>query len=221
MPLSNNDYLIEKRQDVTPGDDGNLIEWNDSKIRFITEKCRGKSVLDLGCVQHDPLFAQTKLWLHKAIKSVASDVVGLDLSESGILKLEEMGYENLVVADAQDYYLGRKFDVIVAGDLIEHLHNVGGFLESCREHMGEKSKLLICTPNPWHWHKWARAFWRDVPVNEEHTMWLCPKTLDQVARRFRLSTVNLEYGSSRLKDSFLPLPRRVKHSTFYAVLEKY
>jgi len=30
------------------------IAFNDHKIHFAVEPCRGKDVLDLGCVQHNP-----------------------------------------------------------------------------------------------------------------------------------------------------------------------
>lgn len=213
------DYLIRQRAHIIPKDDGETIDWNDSKIRFIAERCKGKKVLDLGCVQHDPRFSRSKKWLHKAVRSVASEIRGLDLDQEGVKALKEMGYDRISVGDAQDFELGETFDVIVAGDLIEHLHNVGGFMKSCVRHMTSKSELLICTPNPWHWHKWVRAFYRQPPVNEEHTFWMCPDTLKQVAERFGLSISSIEYGSQRLKDSFLPIPKRVRHSMFYAVLK--
>lgn len=214
------DYLIRRRARVIPKDDGGAIDWNDSKIRFVTERCRGKKVLDLGCVQHDPRFAKSKTWLHKAIRSVAADVRGLDLDQQGVEELEKLGYDRILVGDAQDFELNETFDVIVAGDLIEHLHNVGGFLESCARHMTPESELLICTPNPWHWHKWVRAFYTQPPVNEEHTLWMCPITLSQVAARFNLQVVSIQYDSQRSKDSFLLLPQRVRHSSFYAKLTK-
>lgn len=215
----NKDYLIRQRAHISPSDDGELIDWGDSKIRFVTEKCKGKKVLDLGCVQHDPGFARSRKWLHKAVRSVASEIRGLDLDQEGVVCLEEMGYDRISVGDAQAFELGQTFDVIVAGDLIEHLHNVGGFLESCVKHMTSNSELLICTPNPWHWHKWGRAFFRQPPVNEEHTLWMCPVTMKQVAKRFGLEVISIEYNSQRLKDSFLPLPMRVRHSSFCTVLK--
>lgn len=214
------DYLIRQRDNLIPPDDGKKIDWTDSKIRFVTNNCKGKKVLDLGCVQHDARFALSKKWLHKAILDVAAEVHGLDLDETGVASLEEMGYKSISVGDAQNFELKQSYDIIVAGDLIEHLHNVGGFLESCTRHMTEDSKLIICTPNPWHWHKWVRAFYRCPPVNGEHTLWMCPTTLAQVSSRFGLKIVEIEYASQRVKDSFLPIPSRVRHSSFYAILSK-
>jgi 2-polyprenyl-3-methyl-5-hydroxy-6-metoxy-1,4-benzoquinol methylase len=42
---------------------------------------------------------------------------------------------------------GRKFDVIVAGEVIEHLQDLRGFLQSCKRQMGKDSRVLITAPN--------------------------------------------------------------------------
>lgn len=210
-------HLIGVRDSITPESHGEEIAWDDQKIRYVTERVKDKNVLDLGCVQHDPRFAENKLWLHKAIRAVASDVIGLDLYQPGVDALTAKGY-NIVHGDAQDFDFNQTYEVIVAGDLIEHLNNFGGFLESCAKHMTAESELIICTPNPWHWHKVVRAAYREVPVNEEHTCWMCPRTLAQLAARFNLKVVNVEYGSSRPRDSFLPLPKRLRHSSWNSTL---
>lgn len=209
-------HLIGVRDNLKPEEHGQTIDWDNSKIKFVTDICRGKSVLDLGCVQHDARFANNKDWLHKAIKYVASDVIGLDLYKPGVEALQKQGY-NVIYGDAQDFDLEKTFDVIVAGDLIEHLSNFGDFLKSCVKHMNHETRLIICTPNPWHWHKVVKAFKGPVPVNEEHTCWLCPQTYSQLAARYGLEIERLEYGSIRTKDSFLPLPMRLRHASWYSV----
>lgn len=211
------EHLIGVRDSIDPESHGSEVEWNDPKIKFITDRCEGKSVLDLGCVQHDARFADNKYWVHKAIQAKAKNVLGLDLHEEGVKQLSAKGY-NMVHGDAQNFDFDRTFDVVVAGDLIEHLSNFGGFLESCARHMTKQSSLIICTPNPWHWHKVIKAGLGPVPVNEEHTCWMCPKTLEQLAARFDLRVATVEYGSMRTKDSFLPLPKRLRHASWFSEL---
>ena len=212
-------HLIGTRPHVVPENHGATIAWSDSKIRYVTERCRDRSVLDLGCVQHDARFAENKFWLHKAIVAVAREVIGLDLHKPGVDALQASGY-NVVHGNAEDFDFGRTFEVIVAGDLIEHLGRAGSFLDRCAEHMNSTSELIICTPNPWHWHKTVRALFGPVPVNEEHTCWMCPQTLSQLAARSDLSVVHVEYGSTRWKDRFLPVSKRLRHASWYATLRK-
>lgn len=61
---------------------------------------------------------------------VSKTLEGLDLYEEGVEYLRQIGY-HINVGNAENYDLGRQFDVIVSGDLIEHLGDLGGFLMSC------------------------------------------------------------------------------------------
>src|SRR3990172_3495588 len=64
-----------------------------NKEAFIQEKCRGKTVLDLGCIRHSAEFALGDLnWLHKKIKEVAEEVIGVDYLDGEIEKLQDAGY---------------------------------------------------------------------------------------------------------------------------------
>jgi len=200
------------------GDDGDEIAWNDAKIRYITQRCADKRVLDLGCVQHDPNLRKSRFWLHKAIRAVAEHVTGVDLDEDGVRELQAAGYD-IRVEDAQEFYLQEEFDVIVVGDLIEHLEDQHGFFHSCKRHMGPQSVILISTPNPWFWRRGLEAFlgW-NARINPEHTCWLCPQTLSQLAARFGLEMTDLGYGSRDRGSSLLPLPRRWRHAFFYVTL---
>jgi 2-polyprenyl-3-methyl-5-hydroxy-6-metoxy-1,4-benzoquinol methylase len=66
-------------------------------------------------------------WLQGIICSHASSVLGVDYLEEEVNIYRERGY-NVLCADDQDLNFKEKFDVIVAGDLIEHLSNVSNFL---------------------------------------------------------------------------------------------
>jgi 2-polyprenyl-3-methyl-5-hydroxy-6-metoxy-1,4-benzoquinol methylase len=192
------------------------IAFNDHKIKFATRYCQNKSVLDIGCVQHNPENYKSKYWLHKALKQVSSDLVGIDLYEEGVQYLNDKGF-NIILADAQSFDLGRQFDVIVAGDLIEHLENFSGFFSSCVKHMHSESRLLISTPNPWYWRNIIKAaLSKEVNNNPEHTCWLCPRTLRQLVSRHGLDIGEIIFGSRYLKDKILPLPSGWKHGSFHA-----
>ena len=192
------------------------IAVRDSKIQFVTQFCQGKSVLDIGCVQHDPKNYQSPYWLHKAIQQVADSVIGIDIDAAGVQYLVDRGF-NIVVADAQHFDLQQKFDVLVAGDIIEHLEDLQGFLSSCRHHMHPESKLLISTPNPWFWkHTVRAAFKTEFWTNPEHTCWFCPRTLRQLVRRHGFDIGDIVFGSRYFKERIMPLPPAWKHTSFHA-----
>ncbi len=209
-------HLKAKHIPVLRKDFGEEIAYNDTKISFAIKYCRGKSVLDLGCVQHNPENFKSKYWLHKALKEVARVLVGLDLSEEGVKYLQSKGF-NVILGDAQCFELKRKFDVIVAGDLIEHLEDFHGFFESCKKHLEPNGRIIISTPNIWHWKFIVKAaLFGRVNPNPEHTCWFDPQTLQQLAERHDLKMGEVEFGSRYLRDRLVPLPRILKHTSFHA-----
>ena len=42
----------------------------------------------------------------------------------------------------------KSFDLITAGDIVEHIGNLDGFFNSCFSNLKEDGSLLITTPNP-------------------------------------------------------------------------
>ena len=68
------------------------------KGKFIEEMCRGKKVLDMGCVCHDETFYNKDDWLHSKIKGVARELLGVDYLESDVKKLQRKGF-NIICGD--------------------------------------------------------------------------------------------------------------------------
>jgi SAM-dependent methyltransferase len=201
---------------TNPEDFGPQPDMKDSKNVFICSRCKDKDVLDLGTVMHDPENYRSKYWAHNAIRQVAKSLIGLDLYKEGVDYLNERGYQ-VVHADAQNFDLGTQFDVIVAGDVVEHLENFDGFLESVKAHLRPTGKLIITTPNPWYWKMIIKGLLSDFPLNNpEHSCWFCPTTLSQLVRRHGMKVTALEHFSRYLSDRLLPLPKRLKHTSFGA-----
>jgi 2-polyprenyl-3-methyl-5-hydroxy-6-metoxy-1,4-benzoquinol methylase len=122
-------------------------------------------------------------WLHGRIVEVAQSAVGLDLLTADAAQLNEAGY-SIHVADAETFELGRRFDVIVAGDVLEHLSNPGRFLERARAHMHPGSDLVITTPNPFAFAQMMHVLIRrQVVVNREHTVWMDPSVIFELLGR--------------------------------------
>jgi len=183
------------------------IDYSDWKTRYVTRRCAGKRVLDLGCVMHSPEAYKDRYFLHRAIAGVAGEVIGLDLNPEGVARLNNLGFR-AVVGDAEAFAFDEPFDVIVAGDLVEHLGNLDGFLNSCLGALAPGGRIVVQTPNPWYWRNLLKAVvYREVPNNVEHTCWFCPRTFRQLVDRYGLTLANVEFGSRYLRDRLMPLPR--------------
>lgn len=218
---SNEKHIVGESFDMRLGADGkDAINFSDDKIAYVTKRCQDKTVLDLGCVQHTKNAYLSKNWLHKAIVKVAKVTKGLDLYSDGVKELQAQGYD-VVHGDAQDFNIGVKYDVVVAGDLIEHLSNFDGFFNSISRHLSDDGVLVIATPNPWHWVRCVRsALGQRIMVNPEHTTWFCPDTLRLIGGRFGFEVIDVDHGSERFKDGFLPFPKTFRHQSFFATLRK-
>ena len=119
---------------------------------FLMSICKGKRVLNLGC--GDAIAFSDRIQrgrhLHRLLADVSGSLHGVDLHANTIQKLrDEYGVDNLHVANVErlDIDFGTDFDVIVAGELIEHVNNPGLFLESVSRYMSATTRFVITTPN--------------------------------------------------------------------------
>ena len=114
------------------------------KFSAIVERCNGKNVLDVGCVGQDKNI-DNDAWLHGRIKKVASKLVGADIEPEGIKILNDKGFEIYTPEELEKH--NEKYDVIVMGDVIEHVNDPGVFLSFYAQFLKDGGDMIICTPN--------------------------------------------------------------------------
>jgi SAM-dependent methyltransferase len=157
------------------------------KNRFfaIEPYIKGKSVLDIGCVDARP-DGQRKYGstgMHLFLKDHAAYLLGVDIDKKGIEQMAGEGY-NVVAGNAESMQLDREFDCIVAGELIEHLSNPGLFLDNMRRHLSDGGSLILTTSNAFGISNFFRISKRnEIKVHAEHTCWYDPKTISQLLLR--------------------------------------
>lgn len=127
-----------------------------NRYELIAEKCRGQDVLDIGVVlaPRDTVEARRAMFsrsLHMRIASVANHLVGIDLLEDEIAELRSL-FPSLClysgnVESLSEVLPPHRYDVIVMGDIIEHLSNPGRALDQVRPFLAPEGKLYISCPN--------------------------------------------------------------------------
>ena len=181
------------------------------RLDVIKNLCRGKEVLDIGCVQHDAENAVSDAWLHKALVSVATKVVGVDYLEKDIADLRSNGYDVVAGDVTRPLAIDRQFDVIVVGNLIEHLSNFEGLFENLQRLLRDGGYVLISTANPFYREQYFySAFKNDILINPEHTCWMDPVALDQLARRFGFFTDTVHWVREKWRLSQIILNGRTR-----------
>ena len=191
------------------------------RIRRLLPLVAGKDLLDIGCVSA----VSRPDWIHGALAGAASRTVGVDIDPGGVAAARELGYD-VRVADAEVLDLTETFDVIHAGELIEHLDNPRAFLAACRERLRPGGQLILTTPNPFAISNLVYRFGGKPRVNGDHTCWYCEDTLAQLLVRNGYVVESMSYlphdtpGRWRPRLTALlrrPLPDRLAWNTILVV----
>ena len=122
------------------------------RIEWMKNLAKEKTVLHLGCTNfpYTRESIEKEMLFHFALRDSAKELYGFDFDQEGIDILAGYGCGNLFRADLErleDVELDRKFDMIIAGEMIEHLNNPGKFLEGIQRFMNSDSRLIITTVN--------------------------------------------------------------------------
>lgn len=122
------------------------------RLEFIANSCINKTVLDIGCFDETALVKRdTQYWLHGRIAAKAKLVVGVDNSS-------KIPADGLRTATNAAIYRGdgvrvdelltghNEYDMIVAGEFIEHIENPLEFFREMKMRFPGR-ELIISTPN--------------------------------------------------------------------------
>lgn len=130
-------------------------------------------------------------WAHSLLKNRAKDVYGPDLTFND---KDVAPASHYLHASAEDFNFSQKFDVIFAGDLIEHLSNPGLFLERAKLHLKPGGRLVMTTPNCFNLFHIAEKITKYEPtVNSDHTCYFNTKTLAQLLKKQSITEIKFAY----------------------------
>lgn len=167
--------------------------WGDGSLRdrfdVVKPLIRGEAILDVGCASRYGMSD----WLHGLMVNEFPEVVGIDINSEAVRSLQAAGFD-AELADAQDFDLDRQFDTIFAGEIIEHLDNVHGFLTSVRRHLKPGGRLVLTTPNVFYIGGFVYRWKGHGQVHPEHTCWFCEDTLRRVLHVNGYSAVEISFS---------------------------
>jgi len=99
------------------------------RFKYINKFIKGKEILDLGSKEG---------YLHELLikANLGKKIYSCDLRDSDF---------NLDLN--KEWEFKKKFDTIIAGEIIEHLENPVEFIKKCSNHLRKKGRLILTTPN--------------------------------------------------------------------------
>lgn len=165
---------------------------DERTLMILGEIDNGKSILDLGCVDHSYLNEQSSDWLHKYLYQKSKDVLGVDFEKKDIDILQKKGY-NIIFGDVETIDLKRKFDIIIAGQLIPSLSNPGLFLDNVYRHLEDDGKFILTTANAWVFYRCMYAFFGTNKLSAQHTSLNDKETIIQLLKRHKFEIVKFDY----------------------------
>jgi SAM-dependent methyltransferase len=159
------------------------------RVELLRAIARGKRTIDLGFIDQGRMSAKRAegTWLHAELKEVARELVGIDLDAEGVAHANELGYDALC-ADCQDpeslLRLGLEpAEVVVAGELIEHLDRPGAFLDAIKTLVAPGGVLVVTTPNSISLTNFLAALLGRELMNPDHVGWQSPRTMETLLQR--------------------------------------
>ncbi|MBA4198038.1 MAG: hypothetical protein C0459_10840 [Chitinophaga sp.] len=157
------------------------------RVNYIVQNCTGKRVLDLGCYDETALIKEnTGKYLFTEISKVAELHFGVDnsskLPETGI-SYSDTGkiFKGDIYNLHQMNFGNTEFDVIVAGELIEHLPNTLDFFKHIKKQYAGK-KMICSTPNTTSLSNIVLALFKRESCHIDHLQVYSYKTLNTLCK---------------------------------------
>ena len=160
------------------------------RIEWLTAQCVGKRVIHVGFADAGFRLEQGRAgrWLHGHLHEVAGELVGIDADPVGVAAATDDGFEAYVV-DCTDAAavaaLGiEPADVVLAGEVIEHVSAPGLFLDAMHHLCKPEGILIVTTPNAYGLINVAASITRRVEINHpDHVVMFTWRTLTELMRR--------------------------------------
>jgi 2-polyprenyl-3-methyl-5-hydroxy-6-metoxy-1,4-benzoquinol methylase len=183
------------------------------RLDALREVVRGRLVVDLGFVDEGQMGAKRGrgTWLHDVIAAEARATVGIDADAKGVEHAHALGFDARtgdVESRESLAALGvEPAEVVVAGELIEHLDRPGDFLEAVKELVAPDGRLVLTTPNAHALTNVLGGLAGRELVNPDHVSWLSWRTLETLLSRHGWRIESLSYYRFPQVESGTPAAR--------------
>jgi methyltransferase family protein len=173
--------------------------------RFLIDLCSGKRVLHFGFL--DAPFTADRYrsgeLLHSRFRQVAQSLFGVDINQDALATYRDLSgdMENRIL-DIQSPVemdgLENRFDVVVFGEILEHLSNPQAALANLRAISMANNGCEICitTPNAFYLATFLMSLTSREIVHPEHYYYFSPATLRRLLEDNGFQHVEISFYSS-------------------------
>jgi len=169
---------------------GSMIRDRNDYICTLATK---KDVLDVGVVSHSLESTVSDSWLHGRLHRSSNRCLGVDILEPEVAVLRQRGFD-VLCADLTANPLDESFDLIVCGEVLEHLPAPQLMLASLSQMLRTEGRIVVTVPNPWYVNTVLKnVFGRRTYVdNVDHVCWFDAGTIAELAERCGLTLLKFQ-----------------------------
>jgi predicted TPR repeat methyltransferase len=125
--------------------------------------------------------------LHSILDEEAHELYGVDIDRDSLaLMRDRLGFRNLYEADAEqlgELSLDESFDIVVAGDLMEHLTSPGAMLNGIKRFLRPGGHFVMSTVNAFGLNFQLRRWLGTYTEHPEHVCFFSPETVVHMLER--------------------------------------
>jgi len=124
-----------------------------NRIEFLRERAVGRRVIHLGFADAGfrDMQSRSDAWLHEHLSRVTTSLVGIDIEDDGVQLARDLGYEayqaNACRVEELEALQLEPAELVIAGEVIEHLEDPGAFLRALAVLVEPGGELIVTTPN--------------------------------------------------------------------------
>ena len=122
---------------------------------------RGMSILDVGC--------SGGLLIERLRSMGFSDVAGIDISQAAVTRARKRGLLDVKVMDASKLVFRKKFDIIIASDVLEHIKDDRKAISAWYRALKKGGTLILLVPafmHLWSTHDVANLHYRRYTLTQ-------------------------------------------------------
>lgn len=169
---------------------------NDDRARRILKDAAGKRVIHLGCA--DAPFTRERLesgtLLHMQLLEVAPHTIGVDINLDAMAMIQErMPEAQFFSPDTIPPLDTLMPDLVVAGEVIEHIVDFVQFGSLLRKVTSTGTQLIVTTPNAYSLKGALRALMGVEQQHPDHTCLFSTETLQVMLKQFGFQLVSKSY----------------------------
>lgn len=175
-------------------------------LNLIPTKCMNGNLLEIGAGKGNTLIYAKK-------HHYASKVYGIDISTIDNSYQSSPEIEKFIIGDIEQIDLNfnnKLFDVILCGDVLEHLTNPFYVVQKLKPHLSDKGVIIASIPNIREWTTMRKIFfsgdfrYEDIGIlDRTHLRFFCKKNIEELFSKNDMKilqlTSNLNYTGYKRK----------------------